>query len=331
MKKYSFDNLKSLDEIFLFEYTRCQSRAAYGWKRTATSVMDPDNPGKHKKVMTRLYAPDGESFKYIVKKKFFFKIVGELFKGKKIDMQYLKALSMEIANLERRKTNRSVPKNTKYLDRLVREAVEDCVQMFYLIQLSDFENEIRNLISAEINLQDLIEERLKKVGKMYKMRLPEVEWNGCPRYTVEYACISKKGEKAVKLVILTNTGLENAYIHEDLHVALCVKAYLMYVQKDEEFLKSCGGKRLMLDEIIVYDLVDCKRYEYGFEDFHAKFHEGKMMKILSVLQNNLHIKANYGTACKYCEQKNLCSAKSTSSSKLAYEKVNKIKENKLLI
>lgn len=316
------------DELFFYEYQKCQMRASYmaNYKYVRHQYCDIKN--KPISVRAARYVPYDNSLVYIIKKKILFFTVDTMMKEEKVDANWFKKSSAIIMEKEIKSNSKKSNRNSIYYNKIRSKVTKDLDSLYNLIDSSDFDNSIKYCFTEKIKLQEVITKIREGVQPGARKLIPEYEYrDGYPLLKLDILSLGYDECDGRLTISLSHIFDIN---EEMVHRNFFVKILFRYFYQNFDKLNFEYGLEInYIGKIIFYNPLTLRRVEVNFEDVKTSLSEMDLFRIMNAyIDNNLARTLDISN-CKYCENNKLCYSKTRSRNKQALFSTFEAKRSKL--
>ena len=245
------------------------------------------------------YVPYGESLKYTMLKKIYFKTYDFIIKNKSISLLEFKKIFITIIEKEIENNKRKLFKKEEHYNKIRNSVFKDIEKHYKNIIELDIVDSIYKLSSFKIDLKEYLKTRIDEIKDEYKKNIVNIDFDEIQNVTFkqEYISIQKNIDNSFNLIIVSPYKIIEKMVHKNCYIGTLLRYCSMFLSKE---------LNLKFKNLIVYYPLEITRKIYTIHDIFNYFQEIDWLKILASFKNKLTITTNDNTNCEFCENSKLC-------------------------
>ncbi|MGL5716150.1 MAG: hypothetical protein ACRCX2_24245 [Paraclostridium sp.] len=304
------------DEIFFYEFQKCQMRASYIINKNYTRRQFCGERNKIISVKASSYVPYDESLIYTIRKKIIFYTVSEMMKDDGINASTFKKASALIAEKEIQNNKKKSKRDSNYYDKIRMSSLEKIEELFNFINVKDFENSVKNCFTEKIKLPEIIESIRSGVMPGTAKSIPNFD------YREEYPLLKQdilsigynEDTGALEIVIVLIFNITDKMCHRNFFLKILFRYfYSMLDQINYDLAIEANS----VDVIKIYNPLTLEKVTVYWDDVKSSLAEMDLFRVMSAYIDNNLARTMDNSNCEYCENNKICYSKTRSRNKLA--------------
>ncbi|MGL6100423.1 MAG: hypothetical protein ACRC0G_12455 [Fusobacteriaceae bacterium] len=315
------------DEMFFYEYQKCQMRASYIINKNYTRRQYCFDKNKVVSVKAAMYTPYDDSLVYSINKKILFYAIDTMDKKGEVDASFFKKSAMMILEKEIANNKKKSGRDSKYYEKIRRRVISKLDGLFNLIDTNHFDNMVKCCYIEKIKLPEVIELIRKGVLHGTAKSIPNFDYIGeYPLFKCEILALTYVQDTgALNIVISQIFNVTQDMVHRNFFIKILYRYFDMIKDKLNYDLAIEVN---FIDRITIYNPLTLQTIDVYFEDVKSSLPEMDLFRTMSAYIDNNCARSLDNTNCEFCENKRICYSKTRSKNIQAIEQTLGVMKSK---
>ena len=261
-------------------------------KNIARVFAYPD--GTRKSTKFKAYVPHGDTLKYTILKKIYFKAF-DIMSKRPLSLADFKAIAIIIIEKECRLNDDKIRKNEGYYAKIKLKVIKEIEKHFKLLEPLDVIDSIKRNKRIKVDLKELLKEEVSNIKNTPIDAYLIDEISEC-KFIFDCINIQREGE-FFNIVLTLPYDVNKEFVHRNCIIGTIIKYAVRMLSKELE---------LDFAKLIVYYPLKLSREEYQLKDVLYTFQTGQWLKVLNSIKHKSTTTCIDNKHCKYCENNIWC-------------------------
>lgn len=315
------------DELFFYEYQKCQLRASYMANLNFTRRQYCDIRNKQISIRAARYVPYDDSLVYMINKKILFYTVNTMVENVQVDANWFKKSSAIILEKEIESNKKKSGRNAAYYNKIRNRVTRGLESLFNLIDTYDFDNAFKHCFTEKISLEKVITKIRNGARPGVRKSIPEYDYrNNFPFLKIDLLALTYDSDNnSIDITMSHIFDVSEDMMHRNFFVKILFR---YFYEKFDELNFEYGLEISSIRKVILYNPLTMKKIEVMFADLRSTLSEMDLFRIMNAYIDNNLARSLDNTNCKYCENNKLCYSKTSSKNKQALHSTFENKRSK---
>ncbi|MGL5797878.1 MAG: hypothetical protein ACRCYT_06685, partial [Cetobacterium sp.] len=286
-----------LDEMFFYEYQKCQMRASYIVNKNYTRRQYCFDKNKVVSVKAAMYIPYEDSLVYSINKKILFYAINTMYKEAKLDANFFKKSATIILEKEIANNKKKSGRDSKYYEKIRRRVISKLDGLFELINTNHFDNMVKCCFVEKIKLPVIIEGIRRGVLYGTSKSIPNFEYKGdYPIFRCEILALTYVQDTgALNIVISQIANVTDEMLHRNFFIKILYRHFDMI---KDQINYDLGIEVNFIDRVTIYNPLTLNTIDAYFEDVKSSLPEMDLFRTMSTYIDNNCARSLDNTNCK---------------------------------